>query len=570
MKVVIFGPPGTGKTTTLVVEIICQLLNDGVKPEQIAFLAYTKAAIIEALEVVERETGKSSKLFTNFRTLHSLCWHLLGLSKGTDELQARHLRKFNARYGYDLSADSSTAPEGFQELSVRNRTDQLRRAYEWCRAALKPYRYCHPGLLHGFTVHDVAQFADRFEQYKFCDAVEEQAVLDVDGKPMKNPDGTKRTELVNVAPVYDFGDVLQRADDLRCPLPAEVQYLIIDEAQDLSPLQIQILERWIPLADDVWVAGDDDQSIYGFQAASPAWLASMFTDPAWACRTLTRSHRCPEPVRLAAQEIIGRCSKRVPKEYVGRDGDGSYTTGVKRETALEAIRAEAGDVFLLGRSGRAVGHLANWLFKHDIPYLVERGKDCRDPLSNKKVMRAVEVLCALGRGSAVSRAELDSALELIPSDTKDRPFGWLPRGAKKLVGGFSRELVEAKDFASLKIGGLVKQCVSDPWLPLAPKGDGTLLAWLRIQWEANNGSWPKPRVIAMTWHRSKGRGAHLVVIDPGLPRPALGALLSSDLNARDEEHRCAYVAVTRTKRDCLVLEPFSGAPGSYPFPRGTP
>jgi hypothetical protein len=94
----IFGPPGTGKTTTLM-KIIEKRLSEGLLPKEIAFVSFSnEAANVGKRRIIEHLPQYHQKDFINFRTLHSLSVSL-GCSGGKKFMDGDHMRKFDKTIG---------------------------------------------------------------------------------------------------------------------------------------------------------------------------------------------------------------------------------------------------------------------------------------------------------------------------------------------------------------------------------------------------------------------------------------------------------------------------------------
>ena len=80
MRNIIFGPPGTGKTTYLL-QLVETELKNGVAPNRIGYFAFTKKAAEEALSRAASNFNYETKDFSNFRTLHSFAYRELNLKE---------------------------------------------------------------------------------------------------------------------------------------------------------------------------------------------------------------------------------------------------------------------------------------------------------------------------------------------------------------------------------------------------------------------------------------------------------------------------------------------------------
>ena len=101
----IFGPPGTGKTTTLL-NMVDKAFDEGVRPQDIAFLAFTRKAANEAKErACARFNLNPKEDLIYFRTLHSLALHLTGI-RTEQIMQKEHYKELSHAIGVTLMTNN--------------------------------------------------------------------------------------------------------------------------------------------------------------------------------------------------------------------------------------------------------------------------------------------------------------------------------------------------------------------------------------------------------------------------------------------------------------------------------
>ena len=91
--------------------------------------------------------------------------------------------------------------------------------------------------------------------------------------------------------------------------PPRLEVLIVDEAQDLTPLQWTMVQHMATNTDEVWIAGDDDQAIHRWTGVDVKQFINMSPNRI----VLEQSYRLPKKVFDVAQRIVGRIKNRVPK-----------------------------------------------------------------------------------------------------------------------------------------------------------------------------------------------------------------------------------------------------------------
>ncbi|MCH1571146.1 MAG: UvrD-helicase domain-containing protein [Longimicrobiales bacterium] len=171
----------------------------------------------------------------------------------------------------------------------------------------------------------------------------------------------------------DFTGLIERAVDLPCA-PGAPSVFVVDEAQDCSVVELDLVRRWSEQAEYAVLAGDGDQAIYGWRGASvKAFLGGEI--PEENNYHLTQSYRVPHAVHKAASEWISRASYRYAVEYKPRDFGGEVTTSRGNaknvEPLIDDIRADldAGkSVMLLATCGYMLRNAIAVLRREGVPF----------------------------------------------------------------------------------------------------------------------------------------------------------------------------------------------------------
>lgn len=277
----IFGPPGSGKTTFLL-NIVEQELSEGVPSLNIGYFSFTRKAANEARD---RAITKFPHLnpdldFPWFRTLHSLAYRCLGI--GTkDMMTPEDYRTFAKEAGIELSVENGD--EDFMvkvdnpilnEINIaRIKGLDLRTHYNQSSMEIEWFHF---------------EYVERaYRHYK-----ESRSLL-------------------------DFTDLLEQIVHQPERLPA-LDALIIDEAQDLSRLQWDLVTELARKAQRSFLAGDDDQAVYNWAGAD----VDSFLNFNGAITILDQSYRVPAKIHAIANKVVHRIKKRQPKAWKAREEEG--------------------------------------------------------------------------------------------------------------------------------------------------------------------------------------------------------------------------------------------------------
>tara|TARA_R110000751_G_scaffold97856_2_gene190429 strand:- start:711 stop:2207 length:1497 start_codon:yes stop_codon:yes gene_type:complete len=360
---VILGPPGTGKTTTLL-SLIEDELEKGTQPENIGFFTFTKKAVTEGKQRAVAKFNISDRNLPFFRTLHSLAFRQLGLTRES-VLSYTDIKDFNEKMNLRLTG-RTTSDEG--HIFGMTHDDRLAFIENLARVRNIPLKE---------QWHQVEDAVGWFELERFARGLEL----------------FKKDRLL-----VDYTDMLQKF--LVEGTVPELDVMFVDEAQDLSPLQWAVVRKVAEKAKKIYVAGDDDQAIYKWAGADVDYLI----DNSKNSMILKQSYRVPSAVHALAKRCIGQVQSRIHKEWTPRKEEGL----VRWEPNIELIDMEKGDWLVLART--------NYLLEDVDEYCRNEGwffeVKGRPSISEAKV-RAVVFWERLVKGDPISLTECANILKFI-------------------------------------------------------------------------------------------------------------------------------------------------------------
>jgi DNA helicase-2/ATP-dependent DNA helicase PcrA len=341
--------------------------------------------------------------------------------------------------------------------------------------------------------------------------------------------------------VIDFDDVLahtirdlRRDDEFADTVRWRFRHLLVDEAQDLNPLQHALVDLLRAGRDDVFLVGDPSQAVYGFNGADPSLLVDVETRfPGVEIIRLPVNHRSTPQVVAAGVHVLATSGQ--PSGLVSNRADGPLVEQLVADDELdEANRAaqfvlrcdpnlvRTGEIAVLARTNAQLPGFAEALER--VGVAVRRSATA----SGSPLQVAVRQAAALGSASRL-RGWAHDILDApgAPADPAGSP------GSIEDVEPERRVAAAALDF-----------------LREQPLGDGaTFRAWVATTNPFDDAS--TDGVDVLTFHGAKGREWHTVIVT-GVESGLVPHKSATTAEARAEEARLLYVALTRATDRLLV------------------
>ncbi len=324
----LFGGPGSGKTTALLDRVEQLLEDDDIGVRDVLVVSYTRAAATEVRErLAERLDESPRALRGNVCTMHAKAYDLLNLSRG-DVVGESDKEEFCEDFGIEYEDEY----EGSRRRSARSTTmgNKVIATSQWLQR----------------TRRDVAEWYD--VPFKW-DVDEVRLPPDTDPNAQTGnkytptwPSDDDRLDIPEAISAWrswkgqhelvGFADMLERVGQ-RSLLP-NVDYLVIDEFQDITTLQYDVYEEWRPHMERVLIAGDDDQVVYAWQGADPDLLLDEEVDEDVV---LPDSYRLPSRILNVVNQEVSHIEKRQEKDLEPRK-EGGTVEAVPRPSMLDLVR----------------------------------------------------------------------------------------------------------------------------------------------------------------------------------------------------------------------------------------
>ncbi|MFB6162412.1 MAG: UvrD-helicase domain-containing protein [Halococcoides sp.] len=571
----LFGGPGSGKTTALL-DRVEGILEEDVDVRDVLVVSYTRAAAAEVRDrLAERLDTTPRHLQGNVCTMHAKAYELLGLSSA-DVVDESDKEAFCEEFGIEYEDENDSS----RHRTARSTTmgNKIIATSQWLQR----------------TSRDVADWYDvpfqwNVEEVRLPPEIDPNAQTGNKYTPTwpSDDDRVDVPEAIRAWRTYKgendivgFADMLERVAQ-RSLVPS-VDYLVIDEFQDITTLQYEVYEEWKPHVDQVLIAGDDDQVVYAWQGADPDLLLDEAVDDDVV---LPNSYRLPSKILEVVNREVEHIDKRQDKDLDPRK-EGGTVEAVRRPSMLEVVRnvrgtveETDGSVMLLFRARYQMFQFIDEFIDEGIPFSVLTDQRMwTDRLT--QYVRGIENLDA---GEELTALQARRLADMFA----DSAFG---TGERDALFDAIEERTEAADTDDLQAIAIDPALIDDhvPFAP-DPSAAADMLRKVTSFQEASIGAYfagdyqgmDPNRVRVGTIHSAKGREADHVLLATDLTEKVVEQMAATvrqeDLTVEgvddfskttspvptltDNERRVFYVGMSRARERLVVLENLvDGAP----------
>lgn len=360
--VLLLAVPGAGKTTVMVSRIASMIYEHGIAPSSILTITFSKAGARDMRRRYEGLFGQLEKETPLFCTIHSFCYQVVG--------------------SY-CQATGGVAP---QLIEARERSMALREIYQ--------------RINQEFLSEDLEE-----ELVSNLSFIKNAMLRQEDVEQNKKQPAEKRvleTQIKNLWSIYkaysnfkrdnglmDFDDMLSYTLTILKKYPQILEYyqdrypyLCVDEAQDTSKLQHAVIGLLAQKSQNLFLVGDEDQSIYRFRGACPENLLEFPKQyPKAKLLKMEENFRSTGEIVEHANRFISFNKQRYPKNMFTHNERGGpievkklHDFADQYHAAIEAYLAEPGTIAFIYRNNLSAVPIADILDRNDVDFYIKEHK----------------------------------------------------------------------------------------------------------------------------------------------------------------------------------------------------
>lgn len=564
--------PGSGKTAVITARIKYLIDEMNVSPTNILVITFTKAAAVQMKQRFQQSIGGRSARVT-FGTFHAIFFTIL-------------------KYAYHYTADNIIKEDLKRQIlkDIISKTDlEIQDENEFINdieAEISRVKGENMELSNYYSPNCSGEiFRKIFNSYN--NALERRSLIDFDDML-----------------IYCYELLSQRQDILRM-WQKQYPFILIDEFQDINKVQYDVVKLLAKPYNNLFIVGDDDQSIYGFRGARPDIMQQFLKDYKDAVKyTLSINYRCSGNIVKAAGLVIKNNKNRFDKEITANNPDGeivdiqefgklSEENDVIRNKIMENRNngMPYGEMAVLFRTNTQARALTSKLMEYNIPFVMkERIPNIYDHWIARDIFTYIKVALGSRERAAVMRI-INRPKRYVHRNAFSEPYvdfeelknfyedkEWMverieqleydlkmlstlkPYAAINFIRcgiGYDDYIREYADYRGIRADDMINildelqeeaknHSDFDEWFDYIQQYGEELKEQAGKSQAMLNGQEPEDAVVIMTMHGAKGLEYECVFIpdvNEGVT-PHNKAVLDADM---EEERRMFYVAMTRAK-----------------------
>jgi DNA helicase-2/ATP-dependent DNA helicase PcrA len=521
---IVLSVAGSGKTMVLTERVI-HLIEEGFDPARLLAITFAKKAVIEIqARLKKRLNGNGDKALVC--TFHSL--------------------------GYRILRAESTTCTGFRLVHDGDQLQVFREAMKkvgmeddpasvMSKVSLAKNDLISPADLEESDRREEKQLAKVYSGYELLKR--RQRLFDFDD-----------LLFLPYQLLKSHGEILERYQN-------RFHHILIDEFQDSSRVMVELVKILSQPHRNVWLAGDDDQSIHGFRGARSDIFVSFGKECGADAKTITMSYnyRSTGNIIKAANNLISHNNIRVAKQMVTDNEDGGEVEILQGENEIAEAEiiakkvlelADAGyrfdEISVLARLYRLMPLIEEALIKEKIPYNTF-GEFFYDRQDMKTAVAAIQFLLKAGQGEALERQLLGGIREDLDAHHEEITL----RAAFEIACTYI--IIKGQGEYVDEEAQILRRTYLDAleYLVTPHQDLDGFLSHIEEAQRANKSS-SRGRVHLMTIHQAKGLEFKCVIV-PGLNEGILPHVNSVEqLVNLEEERRLMYVAMTRAMERLIL------------------